>query len=92
MGSTSPPARVRVRDMDLVNKTRKAVSVPLPGGKKLFLGPGKKGQVHPKALKTAAVRKLIDAGVVATSHGTSQRGTDIAREQSPGSKAPLGGK
>ena len=36
--------------MDITNKSRKPLSVPLPGGKKLFLGPGKTGQVSPKAL------------------------------------------
>lgn len=48
--------------MDITNKTRKPLSVPLPGGKKLFLGPGKSGQIAPKAAEHPAVKALIEAG------------------------------
>lgn len=44
------------------NKTRKALSVPLPGGKKLFLGPGKSGQVTPKALEHPPLVAMVEAG------------------------------
>jgi hypothetical protein len=50
--------------MDITNKTRKPLSVPLPGGKKLFLSPGKTGQVTPKALEHPPLAKLIEAGDV----------------------------
>ena len=52
--------------MEIVNKTRKPLSVPLPGGKKLFLGPGKTGQVTAKALDHPPVVKLIEAGDLVT--------------------------
>lgn len=48
--------------MDITNKSKKPLSVPLPGGKKLFLQPGKTGQVTAKALKHAPLVKLIEAG------------------------------
>ena len=49
--------------MDIVNKTQKPVAVPLPGGKKLRLGPGKTGQITPKAAEHAPLKKLIEEGV-----------------------------
>jgi hypothetical protein len=57
--------------MDITNKTPKPLSVPLPGGKKLFLGPGKTGQVSPKALEHAPLAKLIEAGDIETAEGGS---------------------
>jgi len=50
--------------MDIVNKTQKPVAVPLPGGKKLRLQPGKTGQITPKAAEHPAVKKLVEEGVV----------------------------
>ena len=55
--------------MDITNKTKKPLSIPLPGGKKLYLGPGKTGQVTPKALAHPPVAKLIEAGEIATAEG-----------------------
>ena len=52
--------------MEIINKTRKPLSVPLPGGKKLFLGPGKTGQVTAKALDHPPLVTLIEAGDLAT--------------------------
>ncbi len=46
------------------NKSGGALTVPLPGGKKLRLGPGKTGQITPKALKFPPVQALLDAGEV----------------------------
>lgn len=48
--------------MDITNKTKKPLSVPLPGGKKLYLQAGKTGQINPNALKHPPVGKLIEAG------------------------------
>ncbi|HIG29618.1 MAG TPA: hypothetical protein EYQ50_18205 [Verrucomicrobiales bacterium] len=62
--------------MDITNKTRKPISLPLPGGKKLFLGPGKTGQVAPKALEYPALAKLLETGDVETSEGGSKRGEE----------------
>ena len=44
------------------NKTRKPLSVPLPQGKRLFLGPGKSGQVSPKALEHPPLKALLESG------------------------------
>ena len=46
------------------NKTRKPLSIPLPGGKKLHLGPGKEAQIIPKAVDFPPVQKLVESGDV----------------------------
>jgi hypothetical protein len=65
------------------NKTQKPLSVPLPGGKTLHLGPGKTGQITAKAAEDLRLKKLIDAGEIelvdddprrATGPGTGKRG------------------
>jgi hypothetical protein len=43
------------------NKTQKPLSVPLPGGKTLHLGPGRTGQVSAKAVDDPRLKKLVDA-------------------------------
>ena len=48
--------------MNVSNKTQRPLVVPLPGGKKLRLGPGKKGQISPKAAKHPPLKKLVDDG------------------------------
>ena len=48
--------------MDITNKTNRPISVPLPGGKKLFLGPRKTGQVNAKAAEHPPLVKLVEAG------------------------------
>lgn len=48
--------------MDLKNKTKRPLSVPLPGGKRLHLGPGKTGQITPKAAQHPPLVKLVEAG------------------------------
>jgi hypothetical protein len=58
--------------MDITNKTRKPISVPLPGGKKLFLGPGKTGQVTFKALKHPELMKLLESGDIEGADGASK--------------------
>ena len=52
--------------MDITNKTKQTLSVPLPGGKKLFLGPGQTGQMTHKALKYPPIMKLLAAGDLET--------------------------
>ena len=59
--------------MDITNKSGKPLSVPLPGGKKLFLGPGKTGQVSPKALTKPALAALIESGDIVTFAGGKKR-------------------
>jgi hypothetical protein len=46
------------------NKTKQPLSVPLPGGKTLHLGPGQTGQISASAVDTAALKKLIEAGEI----------------------------
>ena len=59
--------------MDITNKTQKPLSLPLPGGKKLFLGPGMTGQVAPKALEHPPLAKLLEAGDIEKHEGSVQR-------------------
>jgi hypothetical protein len=46
------------------NKTQKPLSVPLPDGKTLHLGPGKTGQISARALEDQRFKKLVDAGEI----------------------------
>ena len=48
----------------ITNKTTKALSVSLPGGKRLHLGPLKSAEIGPKAVERPAVQELIEAGEV----------------------------
>lgn len=58
-------AEIRSPDtMEIINRTKRPLRVPLPGGKKLFLGPGKNGQVAPKAAEHPPLKKLIDDGEI----------------------------
>lgn len=56
------------------NQTRKPLSVPLPGGKRLHLGPGKDGQVAPKALEHPPLQALVEAGEIEITGGGKQTG------------------
>ena len=59
--------------MEITNKTKKPLSVPLPAGKKLFLSPGKSGQITRKAAERPAVLKLVEAGDVKIAEEGSKR-------------------
>jgi hypothetical protein len=48
----------------VVNKTQKTISVPLPRGKTLHLGPGKTGQISSAAAEHPQLRKLVDGGEI----------------------------
>jgi len=48
----------------ITNKTHRPLSVPLPRGKTLFLGPGKTGQIASEAVEHAPLKKMIDAGEI----------------------------
>ena len=48
----------------ITNKTSRPLNVPLPGGKKLHLGPLKSGEIAPKAIDHPAVQRLVEAGDV----------------------------
>jgi len=57
------------------NKTTQPLSVPLPGGKTLHLGPKASGQISPRAAEHGPLKKLVDAGQVelVTSDGGGSR-------------------
>ena len=46
------------------NNTKKPLSVPLPAGKRLFLGPGKSGQIAAKAVDYPQLQELVASGDV----------------------------
>jgi hypothetical protein len=48
----------------ITNKTHKPIKVPLPGGKFLYLGPMKTGQIADLSSERPAVKKLVEAGDV----------------------------
>ena len=48
----------------ITNKTSTSLTIPLPGGKKLRLGPLKSGEISPKAVDHPPVQKLIETGAV----------------------------
>ena len=56
------------------NTTRKPLSVPLPQGKRLFLGPGKSGKVTPKAIDHKPFQALIESGDLEVVEDFSSKG------------------
>ena len=68
------------------NKTRKPLSVPLPGGKKLHLGPARNGQISDNAIDHPPLKKLLDGGDIAIV-GDGPAGGDV---ESGGQKGPSG--
>ncbi len=61
--STLPQTPLEYRRLKTIqNKTRRPLSVPLPGGKRLFLGPGKTGQIATKAGDHPPLVALVEAG------------------------------
>jgi hypothetical protein len=77
--------------MDITNKSRKPLSVPLPGGKKLFLGPGKTGQVSDKAIEHPPLVKLIESGDLTKSDGNFQPKASGGDSSGSGSGSRHGG-
>jgi hypothetical protein len=69
--------------MEISNKTNRPLRVPLPGGKKLHLSPGKTGQIAPKAADHPALKKLIDEGQIEI--------VDVERAQASGANGGTGG-
>jgi len=51
----------------VVNKTHKPLSIPLPRGKILHLGPGKTGQIATEAADHPQLKKLVDTGEIEVS-------------------------
>jgi hypothetical protein len=71
----------------ITNKTRKPLSVPLPGGKKLRLGPLKSGEISNKAVDHPPVQKLIKTGDVEIAEPTQKpkRAGDAGKGSPPSS-------
>ena len=61
--------------MEVSNKTKRPLRVPLPGGKKLHLGPGRTAKITPKAADHPPLVKLIDEGVIEILEGGRSRMT-----------------
>lgn len=72
----------------IVNKTGRALRVPLPGGKSLFLGPGARGQVSPGALERPAFRKLVEAGEIELLSEEHREFADTERSTRPSRANP----
>ena len=85
--------------MDITNKTQKPLTLPLPGGKRLFLGPGKTGQVSPEALEHPLLAELLKTGDIETAvrrpkheerDGGKGEGTPSPRHGGPSPKGQFG--
>src|SRR5207247_9232657 len=48
----------------VTNKTGKPLSIPLPRGKTLHLGPRRSGQISSHDLEHPALKRLVDAGAI----------------------------
>jgi hypothetical protein len=48
----------------VTNKTAKPLSIPLPRGKTLHLGPRKSGQISSHDIEAPALKKLVEAGTI----------------------------
>ncbi len=76
--------------MEIRNTTKRPIKVPLPGGKRLFLGLGGTGQIAPKAAEHPPVKALIDKGDLEVldggrSKGSGGGGSGISSSQGDGS-------
>ncbi len=77
--------------MNITNKTNRPISVPLPGGKKLFLGPGKTGQINPKSAEHPPLTKLVEAGDLEVDDASRQKKNSSAGDGSaPGGSQSTG--
>ena len=69
--------------MDVTNKPRKPLSLPLPGGEKLFLGAEKTGRVTAKAFAHLPIAKLIEAGDVESADGVTRQKDSSGSNSAP---------
>lgn len=81
----------------VTNKTGKPLSIPLPRGKKLHLGPRKSGQISTHDVEHPALKKLVEAGTIEiVEDGAGATGGDSAgkfgRAPTPGFTAGRGGR
>ena len=57
--------------MDITNQSRRPLTISLPGGKKLRLGPLKSGQITARDAEHPTVQKLIKDGVIQLKDGAA---------------------
>lgn len=62
----------------VTNKTKKPLSIPLARGRKLYLGPGKSGEIASNDSEHPAVKALVDNGTIEIERGRTQTGTEGA--------------
>lgn len=72
----------------ITNKTGKPLSVPLPGGKKLHLGPLNSGEIAPRAIDHPPVQKLIEAGQVEVDTSDQKQRGSGSRGKGASSETP----
>lgn len=77
--------------MEIRNKTKLALAIPLPGGKKLRLGPGKVGQIAPKAADHPPIKKLLEQDEIEIVGGGRSKGTGGSIGGIHSSSSPGGG-
>ena len=56
--------------MEITNQSRRPLTIALPGGKKLRLGPLKSGQITARAAEHPAVQQLVKDGIVQLNDGS----------------------
>ncbi len=79
------------------NKTQKPLSVPLPRGKVLHLGPLKTGEIASDDAEHAGVKALIESGAIeilgqGSGHAVGAHGASRGRPGAPGHPSSAGGR
>ena len=78
--------------MEIKNTTTASLRVPLPAGKRVFLGPGGKAKITNKAVDHPPVKALIDAGTLEImAGGKTKKGTGSTGGVGPGQSHSGGG-
>jgi len=73
--------------MEIINKTKRRLRIPLPQGKTLHLGPGRTGQISAKAADHPPLVKLIEGGdveILDRGHSQGTGGSGGSTGLSPG--------
>ena len=76
------------------NCSTRPLRVSLPRGKVLHLGPKARGQIHPEALESPAVKRMLDAGDLEviddeearTGDGSTKSGNPSSQGHPPGTR------
>ena len=77
--------------MEILNKTKRPLRIPLPGGKRLHLAPGKTGQISPKSADHPPLKMLIEQGEVELLGGGRTQGKGTSSESSLKGTGPSDG-